>query len=178
MSKDMKLIMERWDKFVIEEQQAPQITWRQLSYLIDFVRDEKEGKDTEERKKQLLKIARGQGLKLGLSLIPGLGPLIQAGMDSAEVIQNMVKVYSTADDSRTKTNPFLDLFNLDDGFEDLIDDRLEDKFVEKMINDLPTHIQNNPDQVVPDFDNVIKAWLPTLDLSGTRGNNVTKQSQS
>ena len=87
----------------------------------------------------------------------------------------MVKVYSRADDSKTKSNPFLDLFNLDDGFEDLIDDKLEDQFVQKMLNDLPSHIEQNPDQIIPDFDKVIQAWLPTLNLSGTTDNNVTKQ---
>ena len=48
-------------------------------------------------------------------------------------------------------------------------------FVEKMLNDIPDHIQQNPDQIIPDFDKVIQAWLPTLNLSGTTDNNVTKQ---
>ena len=95
-------------------------------------------------------------------------------MESKDVIGDMVKAYSRADDSKTKQNPFLDLFNLDDGFEDLIDDELEDQFVQKMLKDIPAHVETNPNQVIPDFDQVIQAWLPTLDLSGTKNNNVAK----
>ena len=73
-----------------------------------------------------------------------------------------------------KQNPFLDLFNLDDGFEDLIDDNIEDQFVNKMLKDIPNHVKKYPDQVIPDFDKVIQAWLPTLNLSGTTNNNVAK----
>ena len=86
----------------------------------------------------------------------------------------MVKTYSRADDSKTNQNPFLDLFNIDDGFQDLIDDNLEDRFVQKMMDDISGHIEQNPDQTIPDFDKVIQTWLPTLDLSGTTDNNVTK----
>ena len=115
-------------------------------------------------------------LKLAASLTGPIGALIDIGVETTEVIGDMVKVYATADDSATKQNPFLDLFNLDDGFEELIDDKLEDQFVEKMLSDIPDHIQQNPDQIIPDFDGVIQAWLPTLNLGGTTDNNVTKQA--
>jgi len=35
----------------------------------------------------------------------------------------------------------------------------------------------DPDQIIPDFDKVIQTWLPTLNLSGTTDNNVTKQTK-
>jgi hypothetical protein len=170
---EMKSIMENWQKFVIKEEQN-WVTWRMLSDAIDLIRDEKEGKETAERKQELAKLGGKSLLKLAASLTGPIGALVDIGMESAEIIGDMVKVYSTADDSKTKNNPFLDLFNLDDGFEDLIDDKLEDRFVEKMLADIPGHIENHADQPIPDFDQVIQAWLPTLNLSGTTNNNVAK----
>jgi len=170
---EMKSIMESWQKFVIKEEQN-WVTWRMLSDTIEFIRDQKEGADTAERQQKLAKLGGKSLLKLAASLTGPIGALIDIGMDSAQVMGDMVKVYSTADDSKTRNNPFLDLFNLDDGFEDLIDDDIEDEFVEKMLSDIPDHIRNHPDQVIPDFDGVIQAWLPTLNLSGTTDNNVTK----
>lgn len=176
MSNEMKVIMEHWDRFVLNEQETNNwATWRVLYDTIELVKAQKKGEETAERKKKLLKIAGRQGMKFALSFLGPLGAAIDSTTEAVDVINDMVKTYAQEDDSKTKTNPILDLFNLDDGFEDLIDDRIEDKFVEKMLNDLPNHIKNNPDQVIPDFDNVIRAWLPTLDLSGTTNNNVTKQ---
>lgn len=170
----MKLIMENWNKYIVSEEQSNFVTWRMLGDTIELIRAEKEGQETTERKQKLLKLGGKSLLKLAASLTGPVGAMIDIGVETAEVIGDMVKTYSTADDSQTNQNPFLDLFNLDDGFEDLIDDRLEDQFVQKMLSDIPTHITKNPDQIIPDFDKVIQAWLPTLDLSGTKNNNVTK----
>jgi hypothetical protein len=171
----MKLIMENWNRYITNEQQEEGwVTWRMLSDTIDMIRAEKEGEETAERKKKLLRLGGKSLLKLAASLTGPLGAAVSIGAETIDVIGDMVNVYVQADDSKTNQNPFLDLFNLDDGYEDLIDDRLEDRFVEKIIGDIPDHINQNPDQVIPDFDNVIQSWLPTLDLSGTTDNNVTK----
>jgi len=170
---EMKSIMENWQKFVIKEEQN-WVTWRMLSDTIEFIRDQKEGADTAQRQQKLAKLGGKSLLKLAASLTGPIGALIDIGMDSVEVMTDMVKVYATADDAKTRNNPFLDLFNLDDGFEDLIDDKLEDQFVEKMLAEIPRHIQSNPDEAIPDFDQVIQTWLPTLNLSGTTNNNVAK----
>ena len=173
---EMKMIMERWDNFILNEEQSNFVTWRMLSDTIELIRAEKAGEETKERQQKLLKLGGRSLLKLAASLTGPIGALIDIGAETTEVIGDMVKVYATADDSTTKQNPFLDLFNLDDGFEELIDDKLEDQFVEKMLSDIPDHIQQNPDQIIPDFDKVIQTWLPTLNLSGTTDNNVTKQA--
>ena len=167
--------MKRWDKFILHEEQSNFVTWRMLSDTIELIRAEKAGEETREKQQKLLKLGGKSLIKLAASLTGPIGALIDIGAETTEVIGDMVKVYATADDTKTKQNPFLDLFNLDDGFEDLIDDKIENQFVEKMLDDIPNHIQKNPDQIIPDFDKVIQAWLPTLSLSGTTNNNVIKQ---
>jgi len=179
MSNEMKVIMERWDKFVVEEEKPSNwATWRVLHDTIELVKAQKKGEETVERKKALLKIAGKQGAKFALSFLGPLGAAIDSSMEAAEVIKDMVKTYAKEDDSKTKQNPLLDLFNLDDGFEDLIDDNIEDKFIQKMIDEIPAHIEKHPDQVIPDFDKVIQAWLPTIELGGTMDNNVIKQKET
>ena len=179
MSKDMKVIMERWDRFVVKEEKNPEwVTWAFLSDAIDLAIAMKKGEETTEREKKIAKLAGKEGLKLAVStLLPVVGPFIAAGVDATGIMVDMVKTYAQEDDSKTKTNPVLDLFNLDDGFEDLIDDRIEDKFIKKMMDDLPDHIANHPNQKVPDFDNVIRAWLHTFDLSGVKTKTVIKQDK-
>ena len=172
---EMKLIMESWNKFIVNEEQNNWVTWRMLSDAIDLIAAEKKGEETKERQQKLLNLGGKSLLKLAASLLTGpIGAMVTSGLDSKDVIGGMIKAYSRADDSKTNQNPFLDLFNLDDGFQDLIDDNLEDRFVQKMMDDISGHIEQNPDQTIPDFDKVIQTWLPTLDLSGTTDNNVTK----
>lgn len=171
---EMKLIMESWNKFIVNEEQNNWVTWRMLSDAIDLIAAEKKGEETKERQQKLLNLGGKSLLRLAASLTGPIGALVEIGADSIDVIGDMVKTYSRADDSKTNQNPFLDLFNLDDGFQDLIDDKLEDRFVQKMMDDISGHIEQNPDQTIPDFDKVIQTWLPTLDLSGTTDNNVTK----
>lgn len=170
---DMKLIMESWKGYLVENQQN-WVTWRMLSDTIELIRAEKNKEDTTERQKKLAKLGGKSLLKLAASLTGPIGALVDIGMDSLDVMRGMVKAYAQAPDSQTKKNPLLDLFNLDDGFEDLIDDDIEDQFVNKMLEDIPDHVEKHPDQVIPDFDKVVQAWLPTLNLSGTTNNNVTK----
>ena len=175
---EMKLIMENWNTFVTSEQQESNwVTWRMLSDTIEMLQAEKEGQDTAERQKKLLKLGGKSLLRLAASLTGPIGALVDIGVESYEVIGDMVKAYAQEDDAKTRQNPFLDLFNIDDGFEELIDDKLEDQFVQKMIKDIPAHISEHPDQIIPDFDKVIQAWLPKLDLGGTKDNNVTKTGQ-
>jgi len=174
---EMKTILENWDRFVVKEEQSNFVTWRMLNDTIEYIKAEKEGQETAERQKKLLKLGGKSLLKLAFSLTGPIGAMIEVGADTADVVLDMVKTYSKADDSKTKSNPFLDLFNLDDGFEDLIDDKIEDQFVQKMLSDIPNHVKKNPDQVIPDFDKVIQAWLPTLNLSGTTNNNVMKNQK-
>lgn len=178
MSKDMKVIMERWDRFVVEEEKPSNwATWRVLHDTIELIKAQKRGEKTAERKKALLKMAGKQGAKFALSFLGPLGAAIDSSMEAIEVISDMVKTYAQADDSKTKQNPLLDLFNLDDGFEDLIDDNIEDKFIQKMIDEIPNHIKKHPDQVIPDFDKVMQAWLPKQNIGGTTDNNVIKQKE-
>jgi len=116
-------------------------------------------------------------LKLALSFVDMGTSFIKPGIKATKLIGTMIAAYARAPDEKTSGNPILDLFNLDDGFEELIDDKLEDQFVSQMIARVQQEVEKNPDQLIPDFDEVVQAWLPKQNIGGTTDNNVIKQKE-
>ena len=105
---NMKLIMEKWQRYIIKEEQSNWVTWQMLADTIELIQAEKQGVETQERQQKLLKLGGRSLLKLAASLTGPIGALVDIGMESKDVIGDMVKAYSRADDSKTKQNPFLD----------------------------------------------------------------------
>ena len=69
MPSEMKVIMERWDKFALNEQQDDNwVTWRMLQDAIELVKAEKQGEETAERQKKLLKLAGKSGSQVTFRL--------------------------------------------------------------------------------------------------------------
>ena len=56
--------------------------------------------------------------------------------DVNQVFQNIVKDIATAEDNKDTTAGFLKLFNIDDEYQKMLDDKIEIKFIEKMIASL------------------------------------------
>ena len=105
---DMKTIMKNWSGYIIKEEQSNWVTWQMLGDTIELIQAEKQGAETKDRQKKLLKLGGKSLLKLAASLTGPIGAMIDIGMESTEVIGDMVKAYSRADDSKTEQNPFLD----------------------------------------------------------------------
>ncbi len=83
-------------------------------------------------------------------------------------------MYARQPDVETKDNPVLALFNLDDGFEELIDDKLEEAFVEHMMPKIEKMAQVAGDEPIEDMDKVVNMWLSRQELGKTTGNVVAK----
>ncbi len=164
---EMKVIMENWEGFIteleIEKKAAQGITWAQLKGAIEVADELATGKVTAERKKVLLGILGTVGLTLAATLATGgLGAAlgIAAGAQSAaETITKMFRLFARESDEKTKDNPVLALFNLDDGFEDLIDDKLEDAFVNHMLPKIEKMADTAPNEPIEDMDKVVNLWL-------------------
>lgn len=56
--------------------------------------------------------------------------------DVNQVFQNIVKDIATAEDNKDTTSGFLKFFNIDDEYQKMLDDKVEIKFIEKMITSL------------------------------------------
>ena len=106
MSKDMKLIMERWDNYLTEQVQ------------IQTVGDLRAAIEKERSLKKAGKV--GQGL---------IGVLANAsGVDMVKGLGSMLKDAYKLPDSK-KTNTFLDRLNVDDEVSAIVDDAVENMFL-------------------------------------------------
>ena len=56
--------------------------------------------------------------------------------DVNQVFANIVKDIATAEDNKDTTAGFLKLFNIDDEWQKMLDDKIEIKFIEQMIGSL------------------------------------------
>jgi hypothetical protein len=179
---DMKLIMESWENFVTEtaeeEEAAQGTTWLSLKNSIEAAKEMAAGEITAERKAELLKILGSVGFALAATLATGpLAAAMAAVGTSATVggaVAKMFRMYAQQPDVETKDNPVLALFNLDDGFEELIDDKLEDAFVKHIMPKIEKMAQAAPDEPIEDMDKAVNLWLSKQDLGGSTGNIAAK----
>jgi hypothetical protein len=179
---EMKLIMESWENFVTEtaaeEEAAQGTTWLGLKNSIEAAKEMAAGEVTAERKKELLKILGGVGFALAATLATGpLAAAVAVVGTTATVggtVAKMFRLYAQQPDVETKDNPILALFNLDDGFEELIDDKLEDAFITNIMPKIEQMAQAAPDEPIEDMDKAVNLWLSEQDLGGSTGNIAAK----
>jgi hypothetical protein len=141
MSKDMKLIMERWDKFVIQEE--PIQTVGDLKKLIKTHRAMEAGK---ELGKKAAEAAIEQ-----VPVISNIFSLWRGAKDAKEIIG---KLYGAEDTFRSSTG--LDKLNVDDNVSKIVDDPIEVAF----INDLLATIDGMDDLApIPDVNVELQKYL-------------------
>ena len=141
MSKDMKLIMERWDKFVIQEE--PIQTVGDLKKLIKTHRAMEAGK---ELGKKAAEAAIEQ-----VPVVSNIFSLWRGVQDAKEIIG---KLYGAEDTFRSSTG--LDKLNVDDNVSKIVDDPIEVAF----INDLLATINGMDDLApIPDVNVELQKYL-------------------
>lgn len=141
MSKDMKLIMERWGKFVIQEE--PLQTVGDLKKLIKTHRAMEAGK---ELGKKAAEAAIEQ-----VPVVSNIFSLWKGVQDAKEIIG---KLYGAEDTFRSSTG--LDKLNVDDNVSKIVDDPIEVAF----INDLLATIEDMDDLApIPDVNVELQKYL-------------------
>jgi len=177
---EMKLIMERWDGYLDEAEEGPTagLTWAQLDGAVKAAAEMKQTQLSKERQAELLKVLGEEAFKLALSFTGPLAGLLGAAHTVGSAISSMFKAYAKEPDTETVDNPLLAALNLSDGFEELIDDRLEDAFIEEMMPEIEKQAEAAPDTPIPNMDGVIKNWLAAKKIGGTTGNTVAKVAEN
>jgi|TARA_R110002072_G_scaffold36967_3_gene108523 hypothetical protein len=175
MKKKMEQIMENWDSYLsevaIEKKQAP-MTWAQLGAVAQAASLKAQGKLTKEREAKLMQVLSGVSQDLVASLIADLVPMGNTLRTAGTAIVGIFKTYAQQPDKVTVDNPVLAAFNLSDGFQELIDDRLEDAFIEEKMPEVEQMATQAPDTPIPNMDEVIKQWLAKRKIGNTTGNTV------
>jgi hypothetical protein len=141
MSKDMKLIMESWGRFVIQEE--PLQTVGDLKRLIKTHRAMEAGK---ELGKKAAEAAIEQ-----VPVVSNIFSLWRGAQDAKEIIG---KLYGAEDTFRSSTG--LDKLNVDDNVSKIVDDPIEVAF----INDLLATIEDMDDLApIPDVNVELQKYL-------------------
>jgi hypothetical protein len=172
---EMKLIMESWGGYLnelsLEKKQAP-LTWSQLDALTQAAALKANGKLDKERETELFKNFADVGTDLAASLLQDLMPFASTAKTVGTAIAGLWKTYAQKPDKDTADNPVLAAFNLSDGFQELIDDRLEDEFIAEKMPEIEEMATAAPNEPIPNMDEVIKKWLSDRKIGGTTGNTV------
>ena len=144
-------------------------TWQDLHDIIGVITHQKE----------LAKIAKqggtvGKAAETVISHIPGASAFLKWAQVPGKVFRKSKNIYSVvnsaldslegADDDSPdleKAGGFLDAFKVDDGYQEMIDDKLEAKFFEKLSNYVAIKVRQNPDEKLPDQDinKFFEDWL-------------------
>ena len=141
MSKDMKLIMERWDKFVIQEE--PIQTVGDLKKLIKTHRAMEAGKELGKK-----------AAEAAIEQVPVISSIFSLWRGAKDVKEIIGKLYGAEDAFRSSTG--LDKLNVDDNVSKIVDDPIEVAF----INDLLATIDGMDDLApIPDVNAELQKYL-------------------
>jgi hypothetical protein len=142
MSKDMKLIMERWDSFVIEEQNEIE-TVGALKKLIRIHRAKEAGMEVGKVAAESI-----------IEQIPVVSNIFAAWKGIKGAKEAIGKIYGSDDKIKTQTG--LDKLDVDDNISKIVDDPIEVAF----LNDLLATIENMDDDAeIPDVNVELQKFL-------------------
>jgi hypothetical protein len=125
MSKEMKLIMERWDKFKLQEK-AEIKTVGQFKNFLKAHRAAAAGKEVGK-----------QAIDSILGALPGVGTMYNVFKGTKTAVSALNKIYGA--DDKLRSNTGLDNLNVDDNISKIVDDPIEVKFLNYfsiLINDM------------------------------------------
>ena len=125
MSKEMKLIMERWDKFKLQEETEIR-TVGQFKKFLKAHRAAAAGKEVGK-----------QAMDAILGALPGVGTMYNVFKGTKTAVSALNKIYGADDKFRSNTG--LDNLNVDDNVSKIVDDPIEVKFLNyfsNLINDM------------------------------------------
>ena len=141
MSNDMKLIMENWRKEVLNE--TPIKTVGEMKKIINTYRLAQAGKKTFKK-----------GLEQVVEEIPVIGTIKRiwgASKDAKEIVAKMMGA-----DDEFKTQTGLDRLNMNDNVSKIVDDSVEQNFINRFLLFLDSMDDNEP---VPDVEEKFSEYL-------------------
>jgi len=141
VSDSMKLIMENWDRFLLQE--APLETVGDLKKMIRTHRAVETGKEIGKK-----------AAEMAIEQIPGVNNVFAIWKGAKEAKEMVAKLYGS--DDQLKSNTGLDKLNVDDDVSKIVDDPIEVAF----INDLLKTIDGMDDLApIPDVNDELQKYL-------------------
>lgn len=119
--------------------------------------------------------AVGKAAKNLLGLLPGVGT-VKSALELGGQIKDLADVVGIAgdlDDKKAEKSELLSYFNIDDGYSELVDDRLEGEFLKW----LPTWLGDKTGPIDPSMDNVNDIFEAFLKQRGNFDETVTDAAE-
>ena len=119
--------------------------------------------------------AVGKAAKNLLGLLPGVGTVKSAFELGGQVkdLADVVGIAGDLKDKQAEKSEMLSYFNIDDGYSELVDDRVEDEFLKW----LPTYIAGKTGTIDPEMDNVNDVFEAFLKQRGNFDETVTDAAE-
>lgn len=137
-NKQMKLILERWDKYKIEEQvpptqQAPTgvKTFGDLKKVLIGIEMKRKGE-----------LVGQKAVEYFGSLIPGVSAVMSVVKDAKDAFDFMKSLYGADDSFKSQTG--LDNLNVDDNISKIVDDNVEAAFLKALYQDISKRRDDEP----------------------------------
>jgi len=169
--------MSKWDpksewKVLLEETKHRELlreekvtTWEEFKQILTVATNAKELEKLSTGGEAVGKAAKNL---LGMALngaTMGLAGTIKNGLElggQLKDVYDVVKGAGELDDKAAEKSPLFSYFNIDDGYSEIVDDRLEDAFLKW----LPGWIGNKTGPIDPEMDNVNKVFEEFLKQRG------------
>jgi hypothetical protein len=142
MSKEMKLIMERWGKFKLQEK----IELETVGQFKIFMKQHRAAEAGKEAGKFAVDTILGA--------LPGIGNVYTVLKGTKTAVDSLNKIYGAND--KIKSNTGLDALNVDDNVSKIVDDPIEIKFLNyyaNLINDM------GDDEPLPNATTQLQSFL-------------------
>ena len=141
MPKDMKLIMESWDRFLLQE--APLETVGDLKKMIRTHRAVETGKEIGKK-----------AAEMAIEQIPGVNNVFAIWKGAKEAKEMVAKLYGS--DDQLKSNTGLDKLNVNDDVSKIVDDPIEVAFITDLLKTIDGMDDLAP---IPDVNDEIQKYL-------------------
>jgi len=131
--------------------------------VLDALDVMKDIKNRQQRKELLLKLAK----KFGWEMVKFI-PLVGSGIKAVKSLGDLYKLAKDTPDAKVKKdNIVFDMLDIDDKYQEMLDDELEDLFDSKVIPKLKSMPR---DADLPDMNDVLEKWIKQkFDKRGIHG---------
>lgn len=140
MKNDMKLIMESWRSQTLSEQLN---TVGDLRKIIRDYREMKAGKEVAKK-----------AVEMTLEQIPGVNNLYAIWKGAKDTKDMLGKLYGAEDTAKSNTG--MDKLNIDDNVSKIVDDRIEQAFLNDLLKGIEAMDDNDP---IPDTNEKLQNYL-------------------
>jgi len=162
----MKKIMTEWRQFLNEEEESP-ITVGQLKAVVEILSSNVDDTQKKGKLKRLGVVA----FKVGVGMIPVVGPILK---DGVEIVDNLYGLFKGATDpevinqGKLDNKPWVGMLGIDAEFSKIIDDEIEREFLDKYIKRYTSEVMGLSDNTpLPNFSTALAKYINQTKLNPT-----------